>query len=377
MAITRTNTKYDQRGIMNFIPYGKQTIDDDDIELVIQTLKSPFLTTGPKVSEFEQKIYEKSNAKYCLSVSNGTAALHLASLALLEENDKVLTTVNSFIATSNSILYAKAKPIFIDICDDGTIDLEACEKYLKKDGSIKAIFIVSFSGKLIDQEKIKYLKSTYNIKILEDNAHSMGAILKYADISIFSFHPVKHIATGEGGAIVTNDTSLYEKMKSLRNHGQDNSHNMSLLGYNYRLSDINCALGLSQINKLDIFIQKRQDIAKEYDNAFNGSLVKPLYKFTTNSFYHLYVVRVDFTKLSITKEQLFVKMREKQIGLQFHYKHINKQPYYKSLGYGDENTPNMDRYVDQCFSLPVYPLLTNEEQNYVIKSLFEILEDAK
>jgi dTDP-4-amino-4,6-dideoxygalactose transaminase len=356
-----------------FLPYGKQTIDDDDIALFVETLQSDFLTTGLKVNEFEQKIYEITNAKYCVAVSNGTAALHLSALALLEENDKVLTTPNSFLATSNSILYAKAKPIFIDICEDGSIDLDICEEYLKKDNSIKAIFAVSFSGKLLDQDKLKYLKTTYDIKILEDNAHTMGAKLTYSDISIFSFHPVKHITTGEGGAIVTNDKKLYEKIKSLRNHGQDDKHQMLDLGFNYRLSDLSCTLGLSQLKKLDNFIQKRQDIAKKYDEAFLNTIIKPLYPYTKNSVYHLYVVNIDFDKLEISKDELFVKMREKEIGLQIHYKPINKQPYYKSLGYGDEETPMMDRYSNECFSLPIYPLLSDEDQDYVIKTLFEIL----
>ena len=360
---------------MDFIPYGKQTIDNKDIELVIESLKSPFLTTGEKVNQFEQEIYKKTNAKYCLCVSNGTAALHLCSLALLAKGDKVLTTVNSFIATSNSILYAGALPIFIDICEDGSIDFDICEQYLKNDSSIKAIFAVSFSGKILNQEKIKYLKQKYNIKILEDNAHTMGTTLKYSDVSTFSFHPVKHITTAEGGAIVTNDESIYKKIKSLRNHGQDNQHNMLMLGYNYRLSDVNCALGLSQLKKLDNFIQKRQEIAKKYDEAFSTNhIIKPLYDFSTNSLYHLYIVRVDFSKLKISKEQLFIKMREKQIGLQFHYKAINQQPYYKELGYGDEYTPIMDKYQKECFSLPIYPLLNDDEQDYVIKNLFEVLK---
>lgn len=359
---------------MNFIPYGKQTIDEDDISCFIETLKSDFLTTGSKVNEFEQKIYEKSNAKYCVAVSNGTAALHLCALALLNKGDKVLTTPNSFIATSNSILYAGAIPVFVDICDDGSINLDLCEKLLKEDKSIKAIFAVSFSGKILDQEKLAYLKDTYNIKILEDNAHTMGVKLTHSDIGIFSFHPVKHIATGEGGAIVTNDKKLYEKIKRLRNHGQDDKHNMIELGYNYRLSDISCTLGLSQIKKLDSFIEQRQNIAKKYDEAFKDTIIKPLYPYTNNSFYHLYIVSVDFNKLEISRDELFVQMREKNIGLQIHYKPINKQPYYKSLGYGNEQTPMMDKYYQQCFSLPCFPLLTNDEQDYVIKSLFEILD---
>ncbi len=360
---------------MNFIPYGKQTVDDDDISSFIQTLKSDFLTTGSRVNEFEQRIYEISNAKYCIAVSSGTAALHLSALALLNKDDKVLTTPNSFIATANSILYANAKPIFIDICEDGSIDLDLCEKALQKDSSIKAIFTVSFSGKILNQEKLQHLKDTYNIKILEDNAHTMGVKLTYSDISIFSFHPVKHIATGEGGAIVTNDKILYEKIKRLRNHGQDNKHQMHELGFNYRLSDLSCTLGLSQLKKLDIFIDKRQQIAKKYDEVFKDTNIQPLYQYTKDSLYHIYVVTVNFNKLNITREALFQQMREKNIGLQIHYKPINKQPYYQSLGYGDENTPIMDTYYEQCFSLPCFPSLTDEEQNYVIKSLFEILND--
>jgi len=355
---------------MKFIPYGKQTISKDDIEIVIQTLKSDFLTTGLKVNEFEQKIYEKTNSKYCVSVANGTAALHLSALALLNQNDKVLTTPNSFIATANSILYAKATPIFIDICNDGSIDLDICEEYLKKDSSIKSIFAVSFSGKILDQEKLKYLKNKYNIKILEDNAHTMGVKLTHSDISIFSFHPVKHITTAEGGAIVTNDKKLYEKIKSLRNHGQDNTHTMQDLGFNYRLNDISCALGISQINQLDKFIQKRQTIAKRYNKAFdNHAIIKPLYPYTNNSYYHLFVVLIDFSKLDISKQKLINNLREKNIGVQVHYKPINKQPYYKTLGYGDEKTPIMDKYIQQCLSLPIYPLLEENEQEYIIDML--------
>jgi len=360
---------------MKFIPYGKQTIDEDDISSFIETLKNDFLTTGSKVHEFEEKIYEKSNSKYCVSVSNGTSALHLSALALLNEGDKVLTTPNSFIATSNSILYAKAIPIFIDICEDGSIDLNLCEEILKQDKSIKAIFAVSFSGKILDQEKLHYLKDTYKIKILEDNAHTMGVKLTYSDISIFSFHPVKHIATGEGGAIVTNDKVLYEKIKMLRNHGQNDKHQMLELGYNCRLSDISCTLGLSQIKKLDTFIEERQNIAKIYDESFQNTIIKPLYPYTDNSIYHLYIVRVDFNKLNISRDELFIQMRKKNIGLQIHYKAINKQPYYKSLGYGNEKTPNMDKYYEECFSLPCFPLLTSDEQKYVINNLLQIIND--
>ncbi|QKF72306.1 UDP-2-acetamido-2,6-dideoxy-beta-L-arabino-hex-4-ulose aminotransferase [Aliarcobacter faecis] len=376
--------------MIDFIPYGKQTIDEDDINSVIEVLKSPFLTTGPKIEEFEKKLANYCNVNYCIAVTNGTAALHLASMVLLNKNDKVLTTPNSFLATSNSILYVKAKPIFVDIYEDGNINLDLCEEELKKDSTIKAIYVVHFSGKAVNQEKLKYLKDRYNIKILEDCAHSLGANFgnikagssTNSDCSILSFHPVKHITTGEGGAITTNSKELYEKLLELRAHGMQRRvdiapwyYEMNSLGFNYRITDIACALGISQLKKIDNFIEKRKNIAKNYDKAFLNSIVKPLYNFDKDSSYHLYVVRVDFSKLNITKIKLFNKMKEKNIGLQLHYIPINKQPFYKNLGYGKENTPIMDRYYEECFSLPMYPTLTIEEQEYVIKNLLELLND--
>jgi len=373
---------------MNFIPYGKQKIEQDDIDAVIQTLKSDYLTTGPKVKEFEDALSNYCGAKYTVSVSNGTAALHLASLVLLKEGDKVLTTPNSFLATSNAIVYAGAKPIFVDIAKDGNIDLDLCEEALKNDSTIKALYAVAFSGNMINQEKLKHIKETYKVTILEDNAHSIGAIYNgikagscvNSDMSIFSFHPVKHLTTAEGGAITTNSKELYEKLLILRNHGMVKTaemkpweYEMQELGFNYRITDIQCALGVSQLKKLPAFIERRFEIVKKYDEAFKDTFIKPLYTFDGKSSYHLYVVQVGFNSLNISKVELFHKLREKKIGIQLHYMPINKQPYYKSLGYGEENTPNMDRYYEECFSLPMYPLLSDKEQTYVIKTLMEIL----
>ena len=375
--------------MMNFIPYGKQSIDEDDINSVVEVLKSDFLTTGPKIKEFEEELCRYTNAKYCVAVANGTAALHLASLVLLNKGDKVITTPNSFVATSNSILYVEAKPIFVDIKEDGNIDLDLCEEELKKDSSIKAIYVVHFSGNPIEQEKLKYLKETYNIKILEDCAHSLGATFEgikagsceNSDCSILSFHPVKHITTGEGGAVTTNSKEIYEKLLELRAHGIKRLpefapwyYEMHSLGFNYRITDMQAALGISQLKKLDSFVKRRKEIALKYDKALLNSVVKPLYSFNQNSSYHLFVVKVDFSKLNISKVELFNKMREKNIGRQLHYIPINKQPYYKSLGYGNEDTPIMNKYYDECFSLPMYSSLSNEEQEYVIKTLFEILK---
>ncbi len=212
---------------MNLISYGKQTIEQDDIDAIVAVLKSDFLTTGPKVKEFEEAICKYTGARYCVSVSNGTAALHLASLVLLEENNKVLTTPNSFLATSNSILYAKAKPIFIDIYEDGNINLDLCEQALKEDKSIKALYAVHFSGKLVNQANLKYLKEKYknkNIRRLFSFFRSIwwrckSRSCKNSDISTFSFHPVKNVTTGEGGAITTNSREIYEKLLLLRTHG--------------------------------------------------------------------------------------------------------------------------------------------------------------
>ena len=375
--------------MMNFIPYGKQSIDEDDINSVVEVLKSDFLTTGPKIKEFEEELCKYTNAKYCVAVANGTAALHLASLVLLNKGDKVITTPNSFVATSNSILYVEAKPIFVDIKEDGNIDLDLCEEELKKDSSIKALYVVHFSGNIVNQKKLKYLKETYKIKILEDCAHSLGASFENikagscenSDCSILSFHPVKHITTGEGGAVTTNSKEIYEKLLELRAHGIKRFpdaaswyYEMHSLGFNYRITDMQAALGISQLKKLDSFVKRRKEIALKYDKALLNSVVKPLYSFNNNSSYHLFVVKVDFSKLNISKVELFNKMREKNIGLQLHYIPINKQPYYKSLGYGNEDTPIMNRYYNECFSLPMYSSLSNEEQEYVIKTLFEVLK---
>ncbi len=373
---------------MQFIPYGKQLIDQSDIDAVVETLHSDYLTTGPKVKAFEDALSAYCNVKYTVAVANGTAALHLTSIALLNKGDKVLTTPNSFLATSNAILYVDAKPVFVDIATDGNIDLDLCEEELKKDSSIKAIYAVAFSGRMIDQEKLKYLRETYNIIILEDCAHAIGAKegdIKAAsctnsDIAILSFHPVKHMTTGEGGAITTNSKEVYEKLLTLRGHGMVKTpemkpweYEMQMLGFNYRITDMQCALGLSQLKKLDCFIERRIEIAKKYDEAFKNSIVRPLYTYDGKSSYHLYVVQVDFSKLKISKEDLFNNLREKNIGIQLHYIPINKQPYYKSLGYGSEHTPVMDKYYEECFSLPMYPKMADTEQTYVIESLFEVL----
>ena len=383
------------------ISYGRQNIDKKDVNALIEVLESDFLTTGPKVGDFEKALCKYTGAKHAVAVSSGTAALHLVSIALLRPGDKVLTTPNSFVATSNAILYAGAKPIFVDIDEYGNIDLDQCIALLEQDRNIKALYGVHFSGKPLDMQKLRFIKEQFGIVIVEDAAHALGAKYEegkigdccYSDAVIFSFHPVKAITTGEGGAIMTNSEELSKKLKTLRNHGitKENfiNHDMAYdskgnlnpwyyelqeSGYNYRITDIQCALGLSQLEKLDSFIQKRQEIAKRYDEVFINMPIRPLYPFDTNSAYHLYVVHIDFSKLTLTKADLFYAMQKAGIALQVHYIPINKQPLYRSLGYGSEKLPQMDRYYEEAFSLPIYPTLTYEEQNYVIDQLLKILD---
>ena len=373
---------------MKVIPYGRQTISQDDVDAVCASLQDDYLTTGPKVQEFEGKLAEYCGAKFAVSVSSGTAALHLASLVLLNEGDRVLTTPNSFIATSNAILYAKAKPVFVDIDTSGNIDLDICEQMLMQDSSIKAIYGVAFSGNMLNQDKLRYLKKTYNIVVLEDCAHALGATYDnikagsctHSDCSIFSFHPVKHITTLEGGAITTNSKAVYDKLLLLRNHGmvKDTSmkpweYEMVALGFNYRLTDVQCALGISQLNRVDEFIEARRQIAKRYDDRFAHTIIKPLYAFNHNSSYHLYGVQVDFNALGHTREDLFIAMKKENINLQVHYLPINKQRYYCNLGYGSEPTPEMNQYYEQCLSLPIFPKLSKEKQTYIQHHILQYL----
>jgi UDP-4-amino-4,6-dideoxy-N-acetyl-beta-L-altrosamine transaminase len=391
---------------MRNLPYGKQTITIEDIDAVKNAMSEELLTTGPTAEKFEFALTEYCGAKYAVAVSSGTAALHLASIALLQKDDKVLTTPNSFIATANSILYVQARPIFVDIEENGNLDLELCEQKIIDDPTIKAIYVVHFSGMPVNQKKLKSLKENYGVLILEDCAHSIGAVFEdfkagsctNSDCSIFSFHPVKNMTTGEGGVITTNSKKIYERLVRLRNHGMtrdetlfDNNdmafsesgslnpwyYEMVELGYNYRITDIQCALGLTQLDKLDKFIAKRQKIAKRYQKAFTKNvLISPLYEFDKGSSYHLYIIRVDFSQISLNKADFFNKLISNDIGIMVHYIPINKQPYYRSLGYGSESIPVMDRYYEECISIPIFPELKIEDQDYIISTIIDLVNEG-
>jgi perosamine synthetase len=399
------------------IPYGKHYIDESDIQSVVDVLRHGMLTQGPKVAEFENKIANYVGAKYAVAVANGTAALHLACMALeIGEGDEVITTPNTFVATSNSILYVGAKPVFVDI-DNQTlnIDIDQIEKAILDSNNIKAIFPVHFAGLPCDMDRIKKLADKYNLAIVEDAAHALGATYndgskvgncQYSDMTILSFHPVKGIAAGEGGMVITNDKSLYHKLTLLRSHGitkgnfefpgiskPDNLlinkdealengelkrwyYEMQYLGYNYRITDIQCALAISQMNKIDLFLDARKSMAKYYDQAFSGtSNITPLQAHgRDNSSHHIYVVSIDFDKVGISRHQFMQKLAEQGVGSQVHYIPVVNQPYYQDMGYGIDQYPSTNQYYQSTLSIPLYYGLSNTEQELIISSIKELLE---
>lgn len=379
------------------INYGKQSIDKKDIQSVIKTLKSDFLTQGPRINEFETKIKNYIGAKYCCAVNSGTAALHLAILALnVRPKDIVLTTPITFLASANAILYAKAKPHFIDINPkDYCIDVNKLEKNLiklkKRGKKIKAAIITDFAGQACDWKKLRKLSKKFNFKTINDNCHSLGSkyfsdtkyASKYADIVTHSFHPVKIITTGEGGSLSTNHKKFFEKATLLRSHGVFRSnklknkygnwfYKMKDLGYNYRISDINCALGISQFKKINKFIKKRKLIAKFYDREFKNSnnFITPRTNKNCEHSFHLYVLKINFKKLKITKRILFKKLLSLGINLQVHYIPIHLQDYYrKNFNFKFGQFPISETFYKNAISLPIFPNLTNKQLSYIVKTI--------
>lgn len=362
------------------IPYGRQTIDDDDIKAVVNVLRSDWLTQGPAVKQFEESLAKYCNAKYAIAVSNGTAALHLAYLAAdLEKNDEIVTTPNTFAATSNMLLAVGAKPVFCDIrLDNHNIDEAKIEKLITP--RTKAIVPVHFGGHPCDMNKIMTLAKKYNLLVIEDACHALGASYKnkkiggIGDMSIFSFHPVKSITTGEGGAILTNNPEFYKKLTHLRTHGitkdEKGFNVMTALGYNYRITDIQAALGVSQLKKLGKFIKARQQVADAYKKELANikEIITPSITNGVISANHLFVIR---TKDPAKRDALANFLKQNGIGVNFHYPAVYSHPYYRENGYKEVRLANADLYHSSCITLPIYTTLKTSQINYVCNKIKE------
>lgn len=390
---------------MKAIPYGRQYITDEDVKSVIEALQSDYLTQGPKIVEFEQKFAEYIGCKHAVALANGTAALHLCAMALdVKEGDKVITTPITFSASANCIRYCGGEVVFSDIDPDTyLLDYDAVEKLLKSNskGTFKGIIPVDFAGRANNLEKFRKLAEEYGLWIIEDACHAPGGYFtdstgtkqfcgngKFANLAIFSFHPVKHIACGEGGMITTNDEALYQKLILLRTHGiTKNNHlykntpafangvdgvdsypgwymEMQTLGYNYRLTEFQSALGISQLKRADQGLVRRREIAAKYNEAFKGkSYIKGQSGIVEGHAYHLYVIEAD------KRLRLYNYLRENSIFSQIHYIPTHLMPYYKSFGWKEGDMPHSEEYYRHCISLPMYPTLTEEEQNYVIEKI--------
>lgn len=379
------------------IPYGKQDITQADIDAVVEALKSDFLTQGPKIKEFEDKFAAYVNAKHAVAVSNGTAALHCATIALgVDANANVLVTPNSFVASSNAVLFCGGRVTFSDINPENfCLDLDLLEAKIETapKGTYTGIIVVDFAGYPVDTERLSNITKKHNLWIIEDACHAPGASYQnsngktitigdnsYTDITVFSFHPVKHIACGEGGMITTNSDEIYQKLLLARSHGvtrenmttltnTDGSwyYEMQDLGYNYRITDIQCALGVSQLSKADQGLKRRQEIAAFYNEALKELPIKlPKVEGKKSHAYHLYVIRTD------RRKELYDFLRSKNIYTQVHYIPICNQPFYKNCDLVTQEVfPNANKYYSECLSLPMYPSISEEELNEVVNALKE------
>lgn len=366
-----------------FIPYGRQWIDEDDIQAVVEVLRSDYLTTGPKIEEFEQMVADYVGAKYAVAVSNGTAALHVACLSAgIEPGDEVITTPITFAASANCVLYCGGKPIFADI-DPKTYNIDPSDIRKKITSRTKAIIPVHLAGQPCDMDAIHQIAEEYHLIVVEDGAHALGAEYKgkkigsLSEMTTFSFHPVKPITTGEGGMIMTNDENLYQKLRLFRSHGitRDPSllqkpegawyYEQQLLGYNYRITDIQCALGISQMKKLERFIGRRRELAHRYDAALNGcdDIILPSQLDGTRSGWHLYIIQIK----NRNRKEIFEALQSEGIGVNVHYIPVYKHPYYQKNGYENVYCENAENLYAHMMSLPLYPSLSNEEQDKIIQ----------
>lgn len=372
-----------------FIPYGHQTIDRQDIKEVINALKSNWITQGPKIEEFEKAIARYCGAKYAVVVSSGTAALHAAyATAGIGSYDEVITSPITFAATANMISFCGAKPVFVDIKKDTlTIDPKKIEKKINR--KTKAIVPVDFAGHPADYDQIIQIAKKHGLLIIEDAAHSLGARYKgkkigsISDMTILSFHPVKVITTGEGGAIITNNRTFYEKLKIFRQHGIIKKpkkgkwyYEIKYPGFNYRLTDFQCALGLSQLKKIDKFIKRRREIVTKYNKAFKDmeEIITPTERNYVKSAWHIYVIQLRLKKLKTGRKKIFEAFQTAGLGVQVHYIPLQLQPFYqKKFGYKKGNFPIAEHYYERAITLPLFPKMTNKEIDKVIKTVIGVV----
>lgn len=384
------------------ISYGKQFIDSSDIAAVKKVLQSDWLTQGPLVNKFEKKLKDFFGAKYCSVVSNGTGALHLTGLALgWKKGDIILTSPITFLASSNCILYSGATPDFVDIdASNYNIDINKLEQKLKKLKSLSkkvvAVVATDYAGNPCNWRNLKQVAQRYNIKLINDNCHAIGATyyndksyaVKYADVVTHSYHPVKNITTGEGGAILTNNKEIYEKVNILRSHGITKGskatlskkglwyYEMNELGYNYRITDIQCALGISQLKKINKFVKRKKEIARIYDKHFSNDRIFKIPKIKKNygHAYHLYPLQINFYREN-EKKIFFKKLYNSNIKLQVHYIPIHLQPYYKkNYGFKKGDYPVAENFYKNEVSIPIYFSLKKKEIYRVIKNIKNYLK---
>ena len=373
----------------NFIPYGRQSIDDNDIDAVVEVLKSDFLTQGPKVGQFEEALAEYCGTRHAVVFSSGTAALHAAYFAAgIGDGDEIVTSPITFAATANAALYLGAKPVFVDVePDTGNIDASLIEKAITE--KTKAIVPVHYAGHPVDLDPIHALAKQHGLVVIEDACHALGATYKgksvgsISGLTVFSFHPLKHITTGEGGAVLTDDPELYEKLRSFRTHGITKEagnfkntspgkwyHEMHVLGYNYRMNDIQAALGLSQLKKLEGFLARRKELAEAYDSAFKGEelISTPLVRDYAGHAWHLYPIRLQGEAVE-RKSAIFDAMLIAGIGVQVHYIPVYTQPFYHEAGYSGTSCPNAEDFYLKELSIPIHPCMSRDDEAHVIKTL--------
>ena len=376
-----------------FLPYGHQAIDGSDIASVASVLKSDWITQGPVVDQFERSVATYCNVRYAVAFSSGTAALHAAYAAGgIEPGDEVITTPMTFAATASAIVYCGGKPVFADIQKD-TLNISPAEIKKKITKRTKAIAVVDFAGHPADLDTIRTIAKAHNLLVIEDAAHALGSEYKgkkvgsLSDMTIFSFHPVKAITTGEGGMVVTNRKDFYEKLKIFRSHGIVKKpekgawyYEIETLGNNYRITDFQCALGLNQMKKVKKFIQRRREIVQQYNKAFRSiqEIVAPVEKVYAKSAYHIYVIRLRLELLRVGRREVFDALRKKGLGVQVHYVPAHFHPFYKkTFGYKQGDFPEAEAYYNEAITLPLFPAMTSAQVKSVVRTVQEVISQFR